>query len=356
MTGELTQLNHYGYYLFLGLGDFDVPPVLGPEWTSTWDLRTWQERLDRLVSLGTNTLFVYLMGHALPYASARFPECVDVRHPNAKAEFFQQVVNWCVDRGIFLVAVFSTTGHAEGYTSRHPELAICDREGHPQVQSGIMCHHKEGARRYCLGVIEECLTRYRGFAGVILHPPEFWRPCFCDACQEEFRAAHGKSLLSATDQEAKRFFMATSLRFQRSALETSIRRYVPEVRLFTFPIPWVFEQEFEQIAKEIDLHTVIVDWDYDLREERIQRLPARLWREQQFGHEVWFMPTSGFAFSKERSASEQAELVLKQVEAALAVGIRDIVYFMGPTWWPTVEETSYYLCKTRGPNRKAKGG
>ncbi|MCR4439368.1 MAG: beta-galactosidase [candidate division KSB1 bacterium] len=333
-----------------------MPPVLGPEWTCTWDLRTWRERLDRLVNLGASTLFIYLMGHALPYASKRFPEWVEARHPNVEVEFFQQVVDWCVDRGIYLVDVFSTTGHAKGYTSRHPELAICDREGHPQVQSGIMCHHKEGARGYCFGVIEECLARYRGFAGVILHPPEFARPCFCEACQQHFRAAHGKSLLSATNQEAKRFFMATNLRFQRSTLEALIRPQAPELRLLTFTIPWVFEKEFEQIAKEIDLDTVIVDWDYDQHEERIARLPARLRRQQQFGHKVWFMLTSGFAFSNERSASEQADLVLRQVEAALAVGVRDIIYFIGPAWWPTVEQTSYYLHKMRGPGRLGRGG
>jgi hypothetical protein len=94
-------------------------------------------------------------------------------HPNVKKEFFQAVIDWCSERGIYLVAVFSTTGHAKAYTAAHPELAICDGEGKPEDDSGIMCHRKEAARTYAAAVIEECLARYRGFHGAILHPPEF---------------------------------------------------------------------------------------------------------------------------------------------------------------------------------------
>lgn len=333
----------YGYYLFLGLGDFEVPQPLGPEWTSTWDLSAWLERIEELARLGANTLFIYLLGHRLPYPSSRFPECVEEQHPNVKAEFFQSVLDRCGEKGIYLVAVFSTTGHAKAYTARHPELAICDRGGKPQVDTGIMCHHKEGARRYCTEVIDECLERYRGFSGVILHPPEFLQPCFCMACQETYRRGYGRSLMAANEEEAKEFFMATNLHFQRTVLEAGIRRRLPEARLMTFTIPWVFDTHFEQIAREVDPATVIVHWDYNLTDQRVGALPSRLRQYHQFGHEVWFMPTSGFAFSPERSPAGQAAAVLRQVNSAVEAGVKGIVYFMGPKWWPTVEETSYFL-------------
>lgn len=339
----MATIERYGYYLFLGLGDFEGQPPLGPEWTSTWDLSAWMERIDRLVELGANTLFIYLLGHHLPYPSSRFPACVEEQHPNVRSEFFHEVLDQCVERDLYLVAVFSTTGHAKAYTARHPGLAICDRSGNPRVESGIMCHHKEGARHYCTQVIDECLDRYHGFSGVILHPPEFLQPCFCEACQESYRRIYGGSLCAASEEAAKEFFMATNLHFQRTVLEARIRRRLPEARIMTFTIPWVFNRHFAQIAKEIDPATVIVHWDYELSDERVAALPSRLKEYQQFGHEVWFMPTSGFAFSQERSRASQARAVLRQVEGALDAGVRGIVYFMGPKWWPTVEETSFFL-------------
>ncbi len=188
----MMPLKHYGYYLFLGLGDFEAPPHLGSEWTSTWDLHMWRERIENLIRLGANTLFIYLMGHNLPYASHKFPEHIERMHPNVKRDFFQGVLDWCGQRGIEAIAVFSTTGHAKGYVSSHPELAIRGRDGRPQTQTGIMCHHKVEARRYCLQVIEECLGRYRGFAGVILHLRSFRSHASAQTVSENIRRPPGR--------------------------------------------------------------------------------------------------------------------------------------------------------------------
>jgi hypothetical protein len=160
-------------------------------------------------------------------------------------------------------------------------------------------------------------------------------------------ARYGRSLLAATDQEAKRFFMSSYLHFQRTVLERVVRRHLPTARLLTFTIPWIFEAEFEQVVGEIDQGTVIVDWDYNLSEERLRLLPSRLQRYQERGYEVWFMPTSGYAFTAEQSPREQAHRVLRQVEVARAAGARGIIYFMGPRWWPTVAQTSWYLRQQR---------
>ena len=334
---------HYGYYVFLGRGDFPPEIPLTPEWTSTWDLPEWNRRIDRLADLGANTLFVYLLGFHLPYASRAFPGCVEEGHPNVKMDFFQGVLDHCRERRIEVVAVFTTTGHARSYVHAHPDLAIRTREGQPDLKQEILCHHREGGRAYPAENIRECLTRYRGFSGVILHPPEFLNPCFCGACQEEYLKETGRDLFKATDEEAKGFFMRSYMRFQKTALEPEIHSLAPKARQLTFTIPWVFAHHFEEVAKEIDPRTVIVDWDYELTPKAVADLPARLERHRKFGHELWFMPTSGYIFSGKKGAQEQADVVLSQIRAARGSGVKDIVYFMGPIWWPDVERTSWRL-------------
>lgn len=359
----MKKINHYGYYVFLGLGDFAQLERLSPqqetlaapspftsEWTSTWDLFVWREKIEHWLRLGTNTLFVYLMGHRLPYRSEKFRDCVEAEHPYVRNDFFQDVVDSALEKNIQLVAVFSTTGHAKCFTALHPHLAIHDRNGIPQPDTGILCHHKEEGRDYPLQVIRECLTRYHGFTGVILHPPEFHYPCFCEDCQEECRQVYGKELLSASNEEAQRFFMESNLHFQRTVLEAEIRLRLPDAELLTFTIPWVFEPHFERIAKQLDPNTIIVDWDYDLSEERAKMLQARLNRYKQFGNKVWFMPTSGYAFSRDGSREQQEQAVLRQIQLVLDAGVTDIIYFTGPAWWQTVEGTSWYL-RTRLPSQ-----
>ena len=100
----------YGYYLFLGLDDYLSPGATGPDWTSSWGPGDWERRLHELARLGTNTLFVYLVGGRLPYPSERFPELVEPGHPNVEDEFFQSVVDIANARGVDVVAVLSTAG------------------------------------------------------------------------------------------------------------------------------------------------------------------------------------------------------------------------------------------------------
>jgi hypothetical protein len=133
--------------------------------------------------------------------------------------------------------------------------------------------------------------------------------------------------------------MGTNLRVQRQVLEPAIRRHLPQARFLTFTIPWVFGSRFEEFASEIPPSTVIVDWDYNLTEESLSLVAARLRRYGQFGHRVWFMPTSGYAFDPQRDRAEQERAVRRQIGLARSVGVRDIVYFMGPFWWPTLEAT-----------------
>ncbi len=336
-------MNHYGYYLFLGLGDFPEPASLDHGWTSTWDLEHWRDAINRLKELGTNTLFVYLMGHDLPYSSRAFPDCVEVGHPNVEHDFLQQVLDFAAVESIEVVAVFSTTGHAKTFAARNPRLAISGPDGVPMPQHGILCHHKADAQAYPCSVIAECLTRYKGFSGVVLHPPEFVMPCYCDDCCAAFAGEGGGKLRQVSKIDAQLFFMQGYMHFQDTVLEALLQGHVPDAKRFTFTIPWIFEQGFEKFAQHIDSKTVIVDWDYDLREERIAQLPDRLERYRQFGHELWFMPTAGFDFKPELLEHEQSERVLRQIQLAQPAGIEDIIYFLGPYWYPTIRSTSWFL-------------
>ena len=291
---------------------------------------------------------------------------METGHPNVTGDFFQAVIDAAVARGMELVAVLSTTGHAGGFISRHPELAIRARPGgHSKARerlrglpaeravreergaahagSGVMCHHRPGARAYALKVMEECLTRYSGFSGAVLHPPEFIDPCFCDQCTAVYRREKGGDLASASDEAAQRFFMETSLAYQTSVLEPRLAQLIPGARRFTFTIPWVFEDHFEELAGAIDPNTVIIDWDYDLSPQRLEGLQGRLKRYQGFGHQVWFMPTCGYGIAEGRSRSGQEAAVISQIGLCLDTGVRNIVYFLGPVWPRSIEGTSYFL-------------
>jgi len=268
----------YGYYLFLGLGDYLSPDATEPDWTSSWGLREWERRLDELAQLGTNTLFVYLAGGRLPYPSERFPELVEPGHLNVEDEFFQSVINSANSRGMEVVAVLSTTGHAGAMADLRPELAIEPgprqtaavpaftsafpegmQDGEAPVGTGILCHHKAGARDYATGVAQESLTRYTGFAGYVLHPPEFVTGCLCDECQAAYRERTGEELREAPDEVVRDFFMRTNLEFQRDVLEPVAASLIPRGRAFTFSIPWIFETSFEKVADLIPAHHTIIE-------------------------------------------------------------------------------------------------
>jgi hypothetical protein len=339
-----------GYYIFLGIGDFPPPKALTPDWTSTWDLDQWRIRLDRLAQLGCNALMVYLMGHRLPYPSRRFPDCVEREHPNVRAEFFQRVLEEAAGRQMRTIATLTTMGHCRAFATAHPELVIVGPDGRSPARglqgtfdTHILCHHNPVARQYCAEVVEEVLTCYTGFDGVILHPPEFAQPCYCPLCQKAYSHQSGGDLLEVPEDQAQAFFMSSYLQYQRQELWPLARRLSPGARPLMFSIPWVFQKHFEQVGQDIDPQTIIVDWEYDLGEGVCAQLGPRLRRYGGLGHEVWFMPTCGYAFNSKVDRQQQEQAVHRMIRAAGEAGVRDIVYFMGPRWWPSVEATSTRL-------------
>ncbi len=341
----------YGYYLFLGTGDFPPPEPLTNQWTSTWTFEDWKQNILTLRDAGMNTLFLYLMGNTLPFTSENYPQCIETGHPNVETDFCQEVIDFCNSLAIDVIGVFSTTGHAQGFTLSYPHTAVINRDGIQQPESGISCHHHPEAQTYARTVITELLHRYHGFKGIMLHPPEFLEPCYCSRCREKYRSLYNENLAAMDNQNVQRFFMETNLEFQNSVIVPRVREITGNTQLFTFTIPWVFENDFEIFARRIPEDTILVEWDYDLRDETISSIPARLDRYRQFGHTLWFMPSAGFNFypgtpfhfTKEKTVEEQAAQVLKQIETVVNQGIHDIIYFVGPYIPPTLKQTSRYI-------------
>jgi len=360
------NVDRYGYYLFLGLGDYlgDSPltrecwtrgfklprcPASETNYVAGWDLPTWKKRIDEFREVGTNTLAVLFNGHFLPYPSEKYPDLLEKNrpyvprneaniHPNVKADFFNEVIAYAREKDIDMIAALCTTGHALGFTTTRQEAAIRDREGNPVLYSGIACHRHAQARGYAVNVATEVLSRYRGFWGVITHPPEFTQTCFCDACRRAYKAKYGKDLDQATVKQALNFTLESYLAFEKNEIDPIVARYAPNTRRLMFTIPPIFITGFEQFAPKIDSQTILLHWEYDLHDQAIAQLPSRLTRYRSLGHKLWFLTTTDFALKNGLEPN-----VPKQIDVCREAGVRNFLYFMGPYWSHKVEKTSWYL-------------
>lgn len=357
----------YGYYLFLGRGDWGtsrdqtLDPTFGgnvatkllgdwgthrtgtdltaaPEWSSAWDLATWKRHLDFLVDrLGADTLCLLMNGYELPYPSRRFPEAVELDHANVREDFLQQVLDYARSRGVALYAQFCTTGHAVSYARAHPEFAVVNPDGTPHPCN--LCHHHPGGRDYAVGVAEEVLSRYHGFSGVSFHPPENATPCHCAYCQTAFTKATGGDFGSATPQAISDFYWGSCMRFQRD-MERVAQALLPRAQLVSITIPGRFEQDFAVIGPEIPRETLILHWDYWSYGPRIPEVVKSLKLFRSQGHRVGFIPTAGWSLDK--CLPDYGPPVVEQLAAVYAAGVTDLLYFVGAIWHePSLLATSW---------------
>jgi len=363
----------YGYYVFLGNGDYHKPTSLDDSWTSTWKLAQWESFLQQMQSVNANTLMIYLNGHYLPYQSAAFPELVQKDHPNVQNEFFSQLLPIAKSHGINLIAVFTTTGHSGKYLENHTELGIKVRSnivdldkllspfpdnirkkkniaqnGNAQVGAGILCHNNPKSQEYAIKLIKEGISTYNQFDGIALHPPESIYSCFCNHCCQLFNAKYNKDFLTVSDDEARYFYLESYLDFQ-TILENEIKSRV-EKQLYTFTVPWLFEPSFEKIAEKISKDTILIDWDYNLSLSRISQLKDRLTRYQKYGHRVWFMPTAGFGINQEKDMYEEFNNLQTQIKFAIDSNADGIIHFVGPRYLIDLKKTKYVADKNPQPS------
>ncbi|MBA2650364.1 MAG: hypothetical protein H0U75_12380 [Legionella sp.] len=354
-----------GYYVFFGDGDYHPSLLKTNEWISLWKLNEWKSFIDELLSLEINTLMIYFNGNKLPYKSEIYPELNDTLHPNYQKEFLKDLLVYTKSKGLELIAVISTTGHAGRFSELNKDSMIevssfntsieqtlvsfpehlrknklSRKEGAAQIGYGVLCHNKESSRKYAINIISEIIYLYGSyFDAIALHPPESAYPCNCQECETKFYSQTNKSLTSSVEM-GRQFFIKSYLEFQKEILFPIIKKSLPTCKQMTFTIPWLFERSFNVIAPFISKETVIIEWDYNLDLKRIESLKSRLNEYMSLGHKVWFMPTAGFSFSNEQSIDEQIHLVQKQLKIAEDAGTEGIVHFLGPRRSKFLVETS----------------
>lgn len=355
-----------GYYIFLGAGDYHFPDNITKEWACTWTLIDWKLFIEQLVEYDVDTLMIYLNGHSLPYDSLVFPFLVDRNHQNVKKEFLSEVFEFATEVGIKLIAVLTTTGHSGLYADIHPSSQIeglpssQDREedlisfpekmrvgktskktGSAQLGYGVLCHNKPSSRLFAENLIREILSLYgRFFYGVALHPPETINPCLCEQCSALFLKEKGHALSDVVFEEKRKFFTLSYLNYQNSCLFPIIKECLPCARTYTFTIPWLFENYFDDVICFIDKNTSIIEWDYNLSDKRISSLPERIEMYKSRENSVWFMPSAGFSFDEDENIDDQIHAVQLQLSIAMDAGVEGISYFLGPKISRYFHETS----------------
>ena len=291
-----------GYYVFFGNGDYHPSILKTDDWIPAWSLKEWKSFIDELISLNVNTLMIYLNGHTLPYASTAYPELIDMFHPNYQKEFLRDLLTYAKRKGFEIIAVITTTGHAGRFSELNMESMIefpifntsiehtlisfpehlrkeklSKKEGAAQVGYGVLCHNKKSSQKYAINIISEIIYLYGNyFDAIALHPPESAYPCNCPKCETLFYNQTRKSLKSMKLEVGRQFFIKSYLEFQKEILFPLIKRSLPGCQQITFTIPWVFEGSFRFISPLISKETVIIEWDYNLDQNRIASLRSRL--------------------------------------------------------------------------------
>jgi len=356
-----------GYYIFLGRGDYHAPANTNRQWVSTWGIRDWKTFIDSLVNLEVNTLMIYLNGHKLPFRSSEFPELVDETHPNVIDPILPDILIYARSKGLAIIAVLTTTGHAGGFSELHNEARIqlnpkdnstedllvsfpehfrqgklTKKYGAAQLGFGVLCHNNPLGRRYAETIISEILNKYgQFFDGIALHPPETINPCYCQCCQNKYFSQTNEKLNEVEVAQARVFFTCSYLEFQEKVLVELISHQLPNCKKITFTIPWLFEQSMHDIAPYFAKYTTLIEWDYNLSQQRLWSLTNRLERYKLLTPELWFMPTAGFSFDPSLPRIEQIQSLQEQMSLALDARIDGLVQFLGPKVVDFLFETSY---------------
>lgn len=336
------------YYLFLGRGDYAlnstpldrIDPAWRPpdaisadpaDWSFSWDLSEWERKVDFLHGLGAGRLYFVMNGFELPYPSDRHPELVEPDHANVHSEFFQALVDDVNALGIEVVAALCTTGHCDRAIQLHPEWAGVHADG--RRWQCAMCHNNPGARRYACNILEEVLTRYSGFSGVFLHPPELDEYCHCGYCSRAFTQETGLDLLSAGDDAALAWFWRTWARFAKELIEMA-RRRDPRFSLTMCTIPPVWRRHFGTVRDVIPRDVTLMHWDYGpLGRDARERIRTDIERFRSGGHNIAFAISAGVGIS----AADEAKLgrdSRTKVEFARSCGVHEICCFVGAVWFP----------------------
>ena len=179
-----------------------------------------------------------------------------------------------------------------------------------------------------------------------MHPPETTYPCCCDDCKQECFVKTGLAIEALDIYQARKFFVTSYLEFQNNILIPIINEKLPNNKVMTFTIPWLFESSLLEISRYLSKYTHIIEWDYNLSPSRLRSLPGRLLNYKMLGLHVWFMPTAGFSFDPSSNASDQIAALEEQLRLVDEVSVDGVVHFLGPKLSAYLIETSYKMLIT----------
>jgi hypothetical protein len=337
-----------GYYLFLGRGDYALSGValdaIDPrwrkpetisanpaDWSFFWGLPEWKEKLRFLRDLGAQRVYLVMNGFELPYPSYAYPAVVEPDHVNVRREFFQGVLDFAGTLGLEIVASISTTGHCDRAVELYPHLAGRHADGKPWQCA--MCHNNPEAQRYVRTVMSEVLTRYQGFSGVYLHPPEVGEYCWCEHCRQLYRAETGQELTVQDASTRMTWFWRTAFGFLEE-LGRLARSFDARFPLSMCTLGGTWEPIYPVLRGHLSQEFKLLHWDYGsfnaVAEERIGR---RLAMFQSGGHEVGFITSVRFAMTG-LDMEQLRDHTARKVAFVRSRGVREIVYFVGPVWFP----------------------
>jgi hypothetical protein len=322
-TNEGPRLKRVGYYVFVGKGDYK--DEFGPK-TPYFSLADWRKLIDDLKSQGATTFLPLMTGHRLPYPSRAFPDYVETDARTAKDVDPQLIIDYAKEKRLEVILALTTTGHCNSYAQDHPEHCIVNEDGSPR---NALCPNRAGAPGYPRGVLEEVLTRYRNYDGLLIHPPETRPECFCSECRTLYKQKTGADYASASPRDRRRFFIQSYFRFVNELFGLADKLAPLRVKLM-FNCNWMDDDLdlFGSLPQDL----AIFYWDYNLNEDYLQgRFQDNLRRYTRLGRPIWFMPSTIPRWWTPADAGLEwgCRQVARQVEIAGSHKIENIGFFVG---------------------------
>ena len=323
-----------GFYIFLGRGDTQI----GTE-TLHMGFADWKKNIGFMAANNLNTLAIYLGGHYYAYPSKKHPELVEWDSVNALEDFLPELIDYAHELGVQVILAIGTTGSSGAYWLDHPEFRA-KKENGSDVGFGMLCPEREEVWGLVREVLEEVVELYPGADGILLHPQEFYHPCYCD----HTRKVLGEQMETFRDLSMYyRYFSEKYIDFVNDCMEV-----IGDKDLYSF-IVWLMDHHAGMIRERLDDRVRLILWDYNKSVGKRDHVQRRIERWAGVDDDIIFMPPGTICFSPDSMPDyyEMEESIddsyydirldfrgdLKSVlEIAESSGVKNICYFMGWTW------------------------
>jgi hypothetical protein len=159
--------------------------------------------------------------------------------------------------------------HCNNYiNATHPDWRSCDKDGntYPFYQGHLICLNSP-YRKYCADLIREALSRYAVDYMYVEGIYVSRQGCYCVTCQEKFKAAYGKYLDQASEEERVRFWTGILIDFIAAVKEAADEASPETVVVGTYyPRKYGFAaDDLETFPKHTDMVGQEDQWGFDTR-------------------------------------------------------------------------------------------